>query len=85
MSSKGKDPLPENGLLSRGFLGSNSAASSSLEKSPKQDAKIDDGEVLVCSTILSNGAVELGLNRHVSKSQLVYSRMVKDQVAKQLL
>jgi hypothetical protein len=36
----------------------------------------------VCSTILSNGAVELGLNPPVSKSQLVYSRRVKDEVAK---
>jgi hypothetical protein len=58
LSSKGNDSLPKNGLLRRGFLGSNSASSSLLEKSSKQDAKIDDGEVLV--------AVELGLNPHVS-------------------
>ena len=85
MSSKGKDPLMENGLLRRGILGLNFASSSLLEKSSKQDAKIDDGEVLVCSTVSSNGAVELGLNPFVSKSQLVYSWRVKDEVAKQLL
>jgi hypothetical protein len=73
LSSKGKDPLPENGMLHQGFLWSNSASSSLLEKSSKQDAEIDDGEVRVCSTVSSNGAVELGLNNPVSKSQLVYS------------
>jgi hypothetical protein len=63
----------------------NFAFSSLLEESSKQDAKIDDGEVLVCFTVSSNGAVELGLNPPVSKSRLVYSRRVTDEVAKQLL
>jgi hypothetical protein len=40
---------------------------------------------MVCSTVSSNGAVELGLNPPVSKSQLVYSQRVKDEVAKHLL
>jgi hypothetical protein len=39
----------------------------------------------VCSTVSSNGAVELGLNPPDSKSQLVYSQRVKDEVAKHLL
>ena len=56
-----------------------------LEKSSKQDAKVHDGEVLVCSTVSCKGAVEQGLNPPISKSQLVYSRRVKDEVDKQLL
>jgi hypothetical protein len=35
LSSKGKDPLQENDLLRKGFLGSNSASSSLLEMSSK--------------------------------------------------
>jgi hypothetical protein len=35
LSYKGKDPLPKNGLLRQGFLGSNSTSSSLLEKLSK--------------------------------------------------
>ena len=82
LSSKGKDPPSENGLICRGFLGSNFGSSSLLAKSSKQDAKVDDGEVLIYSTFSSKGAVEQGLNPPVAKSQLVYSWRVKDEVAK---
>jgi hypothetical protein len=64
LSSKGKDPCLEKALLRRGFLGSNPVSSSLLEKSSKE---------FVCSTVLSLGAVEVGLNPPVCKSQLVYS------------
>ena len=36
-------------------------------------------------SVLSLGAVEVGLNPFVSKSQVVYARKVKDEVSKQLL
>ena len=36
-------------------------------------------------SVLSLGAVEVGLNPLVSKSQVVYARRVKDEVSKQLL
>jgi hypothetical protein len=57
LSSKGKDPPPENGLIRLGFLGLNFGSSSLLEKLSKQDAKVDDGEVLVCSIVSFIGAV----------------------------
>jgi hypothetical protein len=84
LSSKGKDPLPENGLLRRGFLGSNFASSSLLEKSSKQDAKIDDGEVRVCSTVSSNGAVAVLTPMFPSLNWCIPGGS-KDEVAKQLL
>jgi hypothetical protein len=73
LSSKGKDPCPEKALLRRGFFGLNPISSSLPEKSSKE---------VVCSIVWSLGAVEVGLNPPVSKSQLVYSRRVKDEVAK---
>jgi hypothetical protein len=82
-------------LIRRGFFGPRAASSSpsgvkeaSLSakgKEPCPEKALPVPSSLLEKSVLSLGAVEVGLIPPVSKSQVVYARRVKDEVSKQLL
>jgi hypothetical protein len=81
-------------LIQRGFFGLRAASSSpsgvkeaSLStkgKDPCSEKALPIPSSLLEKSVLSLGVVEVGLIPHVSKSQVVYARRVKDEVSKQL-
>jgi hypothetical protein len=81
LSSKGKEPIPEQGLFHRGFLGVSSDPPPFSVESSIQGSK---GDHSAASSTRLCEATELGRHSPASKSQRVYFRRVKDGIAKQL-
>ena len=78
LSSKGKGPILDQGLFHRGFLGVSSDPLPLSVESSIQGSKGDHSSTCLCE------ATELDHLSLAAKSQRVYSRRVKDGIAKQL-
>jgi hypothetical protein len=81
LSSKGRDPIPEQGLFRWGFLGVSFDPSPLLVEASIQGSK---GDPSAASSTRLCEATEPGCPSPTSKTQRVYSRRVKDGIAKQL-
>jgi hypothetical protein len=78
LSSKGMEPIPEEGLFCRRFLGVSSDPPPLSMESSIQGSK---GDHSAASSTRLCEATELGHHSPASKSQRVYSRRVKDGIA----